>query len=162
QRGGIVFAECSGSEPLAFVQLRSPWPLLYLSLELGLCKRSCVDFVVAMDALSMHIFHRIADASLAQVDSQLATPFTSRRMRALRVVTEAIFNGAIASDHLVHVILAELRKDNLQRFAQKIRQHVKRAAMRHAHTNFFDTAVWAFVEDGIEDYHERLRALKRE
>ena len=34
--------------------------------------------------------------------------------------------------------------------------------MRHAHADFLDAALRAFVQDRIQSYHERFRALERE
>ena len=72
-----------------------------------------------------------------------------------------IFHVAIAGHQLGNVILAELGKDNLERFAQKICEHIEAPAMRHAHANFLDATVGASVEDRIKNDHERFRALKR-
>src|SRR5439155_20110437 len=57
-------------------------------------------------------------------------------------------------------ILAEFRKDNLQRFAQKVREHIEAPTMRHAHANFLDATLGASVQDRIKNYHERFRTLK--
>ena len=65
-----------------------------------------------------------------------------------------IFHVAIAGYQLRNVILGELGKDDLERFAQEIRQHIEPAAMRHAHANFFDAAFRTSMQDCIQNYHE--------
>ena len=65
-----------------------------------------------------------------------------------------IFHVAIAGYQLRNVILGELGKDDLERFAQKIRQHIEPAAMRHAHVNFFDATFRTSMQDCIQNYHE--------
>ena len=72
-----------------------------------------------------------------------------------------VFNVAIAGHQIGNIILAKFREDDLQRFAQKIRQHIETPSVRHAHANFLDPTFGASVQDGIQNYHERLRALKR-
>src|SRR5881396_2799990 len=71
-----------------------------------------------------------------------------------------IFYVAIPGHQIRNVILAKFRKDDLQRFAQKIREHIEAPAMRHSHANFLDATFGAPVQDRVENHHERFRALK--
>src|SRR2546430_15175180 len=60
-----------------------------------------------------------------------------------------------------NVILGELSKDHLERFAQKICEHIQPPTMRHAHADFFNAAVRTSVENRVENHQERFSALKR-
>ena len=72
-----------------------------------------------------------------------------------------IFHIAVARDELGNVVRAELGEDHLERFLEKIRQHIEPAAMRHAHADFFDPRARAAMQNRVEDHHERFRALER-
>ena len=71
-----------------------------------------------------------------------------------------VFHVAIAGHQFRNVILAEFGKDDLEGFAQKIRQHIEPAAMRHAHADFLDATIGASVQNRIKNHHHRFRALK--
>src|SRR5438552_19185799 len=73
-----------------------------------------------------------------------------------RVITEMIFHVAVAGCQLGNIIFAKLGKDDLERFAQKICKDIESTAMRHAHANLLDAAFRAFVQDGVENHHERF------
>src|SRR5438477_10034674 len=75
------------------------------------------------------------------------------------LITEMIFHVAIASDQIGNVILAKLREDDFKRFAQKIRKHIEAPSMRHAHANLLNAAIRAFVQDGFQSDHQRVRSL---
>ena len=77
------------------------------------------------------------------------------------MIAEVILYVAIASYQVRNVVLAKLSENYLQGFAQKIRQHIEPAAMRHTHANFFDATLRASVKDRIQADHQRLGALKR-
>src|SRR5437763_7392327 len=77
-----------------------------------------------------------------------------------RVITQMIFHVAIAGDQFGNIIFAKLSKDDLERFAQKICKDIESTAVRHAHANLLDAAFRAFVQDRVENHHERFRTLK--
>src|SRR5262249_41811188 len=78
------------------------------------------------------------------------------------LIAEMIFHVAIASDQVGNVILAKLGEDDLERFPQEIRKDIEPSAMRHAHANFLDATVRAFVQDCLQSDHQRFRSLQRE
>src|SRR5215831_1673226 len=98
--------------------------------------------------------HRIDSFTMARVRREPDLDLSAGTKPAYRVITEMIFHVAIAGDQLGNIIVAKLRKDDLERFAQKICQNIEPAAMRHAHANFFDASFWTFVQNGIENHHE--------
>ncbi len=86
--------------------------------------------------------------------------FGARRKFPNGAITEMIFHVAIAGDQIGNVVLAELGEDDAQRFFQEIRQHVQSTAVRHAHANFFHGSGRTFVQNRIENHHQRFRALQ--
>src|SRR5262249_31058815 len=105
---------------------------------------------IAADSLPgarLSFYHRIDGLQMARVRRESDLNLGARSEPAHRVITEMIFHVAIAGDQIGNVILAKLREDDLERFAQKIRQNVKPPAMRHSHANLFNAALGTVVED---------------
>ena len=70
-----------------------------------------------------------------------------------------VFDVAIAGYELGNVIVAELGKDDTEGLLQKIRQDIEPAAMSHAHANFFNSRAGTFVQNRVENHHQRFCAL---
>src|SRR5690242_18127443 len=85
---------------------------------------------------SLSFDHRIDSFQVARVRREPDLDLSAGGKFAYRVITEVIFHVAIAGDQLGNVVFTKLSKDDLERFAQKICQDIKSAAMRHAHANF--------------------------
>ena len=95
--------------------------------------------------------HRIDRFEMARVRREPDLDLRARSELAHGAITEVIFHVAIAGDQIGNVVLAKLGEDDLERFPQKIRQHIEPAAMRHAHANLLDAAVRAFVQNRVEN-----------
>src|SRR6266480_4846864 len=120
-------------------------------------------FGVAANSLASARFsfdYRIDGFQMARVRREPDLDLGTRGKSPYRVVTEMIFHVAIASDQLRNIIFGKLSKDDLERFAQEICQDVEPAAVRHAHANFLDAFFRTFMQNSIENHHERFRALK--
>ena len=121
-------------------------------------------FRVAADALPRagRAFHdRVNRFEMAWVGCQTNLDLLTRREFAHAAVAEMIFHVAIAGDQIGNVVLAEFGEDELKRFAQEICEHVKAAAVSHAHADFLDADARTFVQDGVQNHHQRFGALKR-
>ena len=97
---------------------------------------------------------------MARVSGEPDLHFRARAELADGAITEMIFYVAITSNEIGNVVLGELSENDGERFAQKIREHVQPAAMRHAHANFLDASATTFVQDGVENDHERFGTLQ--
>src|SRR5690348_107170 len=93
---------------------------------------------VAANSLSgtrLSFYHWIDSFEVAGIRREPDLNLSTGRKFPYRVITEVILHVTIPRDQLRNVILAELCEDDLERFAQKIREHIEPAAMRHAHAN---------------------------
>ena len=76
-------------------------------------------------------------------------------------VAEVVFHVAVARRGVRHVVLGKLREHQLERFAQKLRDHAEPPAMGHAHADFLHAAPSAIFQQTVERGDERLAALER-
>src|SRR5262249_57796709 len=83
QRSSVVFAERSGIEQLAFIKLRDRRTFLDLCVEIGLCERRFVAFVVAIAAIAIQVDHYVSPKSLAEIERQIADKLHCERVIAI-------------------------------------------------------------------------------
>ncbi len=119
---------------------------------------------VASDALPrprLSFDHRIDGFEMAGVGGEPNLYLRSGVEFPYGGVAEVIFHIAIALHEIGNVVGAELGEDDLERFAEKIRQHVEPSAVRHPHADLLDSRLRTELQDSLEDHHQRLRALQR-
>src|SRR5690242_12692685 len=117
---------------------------------------------VAANSLSRTRFpfhHRVDGFQMARVRGKPDLDLGARSNPSHGLITQVIFHIPVAGYEIGNVILAEFCENDLERFAQKIRKHVKPPAMRHTHANLLNTALWTVLKDCLQSYQECLRAL---
>src|SRR5205807_3517818 len=78
-----------------------------------------------------------------------------------RAITEMVLHIAIPRDQIGNIVFGEFSEDHVERFLQEVREHVETAAVRHPHANLLDAGARAFVQNSIENHHQRFSALER-
>ena len=114
----------------------------------------------ALTRTRLPLDHGVNRLEMTRVCRETNLNFGARRKFPNGAISEMIFHIAIAGDQIGNVVLAELGEDDAQRFFQEIRQHVQSTAVRHAHANFFHGSGGTFVQNRIENHHQRFRALQ--
>src|SRR2546422_800929 len=121
-------------------------------------------FRVAADALTCarrSFHHRIDRLEMARICREANLHFGPGTELSDGAITEMIFYVAVTRDQIRNVILGELSEENAERFFEKIGEHVETAAVRHSHADFFDPDGGAFLQNAIENHHQRLSTLER-
>ena len=104
---------------------------------------------------------RIDRLEMARVCREADFDFGAVLQFADRAIAEVIFHVAVAGHEVGNVVRRKFGEDDLERFLEEICQDIEPAAMGHAHANFFDAMLRAALQNAVENYNERFRALKR-
>ena len=145
--GQLRHVECLGDDPLpresrvAMNKQRQNFTAMFGIVADALpCSRSAFD-------------HGIDRFEVARVGRKPDLDFRARRKLPHRAITEMIFHVPVARDQVRDIIFAEFGEDDIERFFQKIREHIETAAVRHAHANLPDPGDWAFLQNYVENHH---------
>ena len=103
--------------------------------------------------------HRIDRFEMTRICRQPDLNFVTRCQFANGLITQMIFHVAIACDQIRDVVLGEFGEDYLERFTKEIRQDIETAPMSHPHADLLDPRLRTTMKDGVENHHQRLRAL---
>ena len=114
-------------------------------------------FHVTANALSgagCSFHHGIDRFKMARIGRQPNLNLRATGQLSHAAVAKMVFHVTVPGHEVGNVVFRELSENNLERFAQQIRQHIETPAMGHAHANLGHPGIGTFLQNRIQDDHQ--------